>query len=73
MTSQIWVAIFGLIAGIASFRSGWQATALPPIHSPDPSSPTAVSLDAPLNSSAKGKVVDNVPLALEEEKGEVNA
>jgi len=29
-SNEIWVGIFGLIAGIASFRSGWQATALPP-------------------------------------------
>ncbi|PCH42056.1 hypothetical protein WOLCODRAFT_137663 [Wolfiporia cocos MD-104 SS10] len=28
-TNEIWVGIFGLIAGIASWRSGWKATALP--------------------------------------------
>jgi len=27
---DIWVNIFGLIAGLTSFRSGWRATALPP-------------------------------------------
>lgn len=25
---QIWIAGFGLVAGIASFRSGWRATEL---------------------------------------------
>lgn len=28
--NEIWVAIFGLLAGITSFRTGWKATALPP-------------------------------------------
>ncbi|KAH8109563.1 hypothetical protein DFH11DRAFT_1861295 [Phellopilus nigrolimitatus] len=27
--NEIWVGVFGLIAGLASFRTGWQATALP--------------------------------------------
>ncbi|EKM78827.1 hypothetical protein AGABI1DRAFT_114405 [Agaricus bisporus var. burnettii JB137-S8] len=27
--NELWTAIFGLIAGVASFRSGWRATALP--------------------------------------------
>ncbi|EGN91910.1 hypothetical protein SERLA73DRAFT_191823 [Serpula lacrymans var. lacrymans S7.3] len=27
---EVWVGLFGLIAGIASFRSGWKATALAP-------------------------------------------
>jgi len=27
--NEVWVGIFGLIAGVASFRSGWKATALP--------------------------------------------
>jgi len=27
---QVWVGIFGMIAAVASFRSGWKATALPP-------------------------------------------
>ena len=26
---QVWVGVFGLIAAVASFRSGWKATALP--------------------------------------------
>lgn len=37
---QIWVGIFGLIAGLASFRSGWQATALPSAESSEPSMDT---------------------------------
>jgi len=28
--NDVWVGVFGLVAGIASFRSGWRATALPP-------------------------------------------
>ncbi|KAF9450081.1 hypothetical protein P691DRAFT_702051 [Macrolepiota fuliginosa MF-IS2] len=28
--NDMWVGVFGLVAGIASFRSGWRATALPP-------------------------------------------
>jgi len=32
---QIWVGLFGLIAAIASFRSGWKATALPSQSSSD--------------------------------------
>jgi hypothetical protein len=26
---QAWVGVFGLIAAVASFRTGWKATALP--------------------------------------------
>lgn len=26
---QTWVAVFGLVAAVASFRTGWKATALP--------------------------------------------
>ncbi|KXN86050.1 hypothetical protein AN958_10526 [Leucoagaricus sp. SymC.cos] len=37
LKDDIWVAVFGLVAGIASFRSGWRATALP---SPSPSATT---------------------------------
>jgi len=37
--NPIWEGIFGLIAGIASFRSGWKATALPSL----PTSPPAVA------------------------------
>jgi len=33
---DLWVGIFGLVAGIASFRSGWRATALPPATPPPP-------------------------------------
>lgn len=28
--NEIWVGVFGLLAAVASFRSGWKATALPP-------------------------------------------
>ncbi|KAF4613893.1 hypothetical protein D9613_007492 [Agrocybe pediades] len=28
--NDVWVGIFGMIAAVASFRSGWKATALPP-------------------------------------------
>jgi len=31
---QIWVSLFGFIAAVASFRSGWRATALPPVVPP---------------------------------------
>ncbi|KAF9533903.1 hypothetical protein CPB83DRAFT_757093 [Crepidotus variabilis] len=34
-TNEVWVGVFGLIAAVASFRSGWKATAI----SPAPSSP----------------------------------
>jgi len=27
--NEVWVGVFGLIAGVASFRAGWNATALP--------------------------------------------
>lgn len=33
---QVWVNLFGLIAGVASWKSGWQATALPPPPGPEP-------------------------------------
>ncbi|KAH9025508.1 hypothetical protein EDB85DRAFT_1982397 [Lactarius pseudohatsudake] len=38
----IWVSLFGFAAAIASFRSGWKATALPP-----PPPPAEPSEDAP--------------------------
>jgi len=34
MGFQIWIAGFGLVAGIASFRSGWRATELRPSSAP---------------------------------------
>ncbi|TFK49947.1 hypothetical protein OE88DRAFT_1632182 [Heliocybe sulcata] len=35
-SDEVWVGIFGLVAAIASWRSGWQATALPtPPRDPD--------------------------------------
>jgi hypothetical protein len=30
---QAWVSLFGFAAALASFRSGWKATALPPAGS----------------------------------------
>ncbi|KAH9949994.1 hypothetical protein B0H21DRAFT_46745 [Amylocystis lapponica] len=42
--NDIWVGVFGLIAGIASWRSGWKASALPPAAAPAPdreAAPTA--------------------------------
>ena len=38
---QAWISFFGLAAAIASFRSGWKATALPP------TTPSAESLSPP--------------------------
>ncbi|KAG6821336.1 hypothetical protein H0H93_000197 [Arthromyces matolae] len=36
LKNDVWVGVFGLIAGISSFRSGWKATALPsPSSSPE--------------------------------------
>ncbi|KAG6830872.1 hypothetical protein H0H92_014237 [Tricholoma furcatifolium] len=35
--NDVWVGVLGLIAGIASFRSGWKATALP---TPPPAEPS---------------------------------
>ncbi|KAH9041568.1 hypothetical protein EDB85DRAFT_2139670 [Lactarius pseudohatsudake] len=40
--NDIWVSLFGFAAAIASFRSGWKATALPP-----PPPPAEPSEDAP--------------------------
>jgi len=40
--NDTWVSFFGLAAAIVSFRSGWNATALPPSSpSADPSSPSS--------------------------------
>ncbi|KAG2341769.1 hypothetical protein BDR05DRAFT_964775 [Suillus weaverae] len=42
-TNDIWVTIFSLINGIATFRGGWRATTLPSVKavaSPDPSNTT---------------------------------
>lgn len=33
-TFQTWVAVFGLVAAVASFRTGWKATALPRVSPP---------------------------------------
>ena len=33
---QVWVNLLGLIAGVASWKSGWRATALPPPPVPPP-------------------------------------
>lgn len=43
---QIWVGVFGLVAALASFRSGWKATALPSAASvvPSPSESKASDL-----------------------------
>jgi len=39
--NDVWVGVFGLIAALASWRSGWKATALPPALSPVPEETTA--------------------------------
>jgi hypothetical protein len=49
LSCQVWVGIFGLIAAVASFRSGWKATALPPPPPPDE-----------LASAELSKVAENV-------------
>jgi len=44
--NDIWVGIFGLIAGVASFHSGWKATALTPAEPPAPSTePSPLPMD----------------------------
>jgi len=44
--NDIWVGVFGLVAALASFRSGWKATALPSAASvvPSPSESKASDL-----------------------------
>ncbi|KAF5342008.1 hypothetical protein D9611_001948 [Ephemerocybe angulata] len=54
--NDVWVGVFGLVAAVTSFRSGWKATALPP---PPPAPPAA----APAPSAS--------PAATEEKKEEV--
>ncbi|KAI9449100.1 hypothetical protein BJY52DRAFT_1192890 [Lactarius psammicola] len=39
--NDVWVSLFGFAAAMASFRSGWKATALPP---PPPAEPTEDAL-----------------------------
>lgn len=50
--NDVWVGIFGLIAALASWRSGWKATALPP-------APTSVP-DAITAQTEKAQLADNV-------------
>ncbi|KAI5120196.1 hypothetical protein M0805_006302 [Coniferiporia weirii] len=54
--NDIWVGIFGLVAGLASFRSGWQATALPsaPPSIPSPSTAAAPAAGAEPPASSVG-------------------
>ncbi|GLB40261.1 putative peroxisomal biogenesis factor 11 (PEX11) [Lyophyllum shimeji] len=44
--NDVWVGVFGLIAGIASFRSGWKATALPSPPSAPQTADGAETVDA---------------------------
>jgi len=46
-SNDIWIGTFGLIAALASFRSGWKATALPPAVS---SAPDNLTSDVELSS-----------------------
>ncbi|KAA1476238.1 hypothetical protein DENSPDRAFT_843142 [Dentipellis sp. KUC8613] len=43
--NDLWVSTFGLFAGLASFRSGWKATALPPMSGPPPLTETDVQTE----------------------------
>ncbi|CCL99302.1 uncharacterized protein FIBRA_01318 [Fibroporia radiculosa] len=66
--SDIWLDAFGLVAGLASWRSGWKATALPivppaseapDLSSTEPSAHSSMTLDPdivapPLNDSVTG-------------------
>jgi len=44
-SNDVWVGLFGLMAALASFRSGWQATALPTVPAA-PSEPDHKTEDA---------------------------
>ncbi|KAI1796954.1 hypothetical protein LXA43DRAFT_985278 [Ganoderma leucocontextum] len=39
ISNDVWVNLLGLVAGVASWKSGWQATALPPPVSAAPGDP----------------------------------
>ena len=58
--SQIWIDVLGLIAGIASFRGGWRATALP---NPEPAIELPVAPATELPASAGFEVSDEPALA----------
>jgi len=47
--NDVWVGLFGLIAAVASFRSGWKATALPspPPNNDSPADTTTTDSDVP--------------------------
>ncbi|KAH8102777.1 hypothetical protein DFH11DRAFT_1715450 [Phellopilus nigrolimitatus] len=67
--NEIWVGIFGLIAGLASFRTGWQATALFPPRPAPSSSPTPLPVaDASLDVPA---AICPVGAGMDERVGEV--
>jgi hypothetical protein len=58
---QAWISFFGLAAAIASFRSGWKATALPPTTpSAEPlSPPEPESEDTPkISDKPQGSTAD---------------
>ena len=59
--SQVWVNLLGLVAGIASWKSGWEATALPSTASagdiPLPAAETTETKLAPyLDDPLKGVI-----------------
>ncbi|KAJ2920922.1 hypothetical protein H1R20_g16172, partial [Candolleomyces eurysporus] len=46
--NDVWVGLFGLVAAVTSFRTGWKATALPP---PPPTPPAAAAEEKKEESS----------------------
>lgn len=52
---QVWVNLLGLIAGVASWKSGWQATALP-APAPTPGEPEPEPLVLPAGELSEKKL-----------------
>lgn len=48
--NEVWVGVFGMIAAVASFRSGWKATALPSAPAAAAPAPSAPDGQAEPNS-----------------------
>ncbi|KAL5535828.1 hypothetical protein ACEPAF_3922 [Sanghuangporus sanghuang] len=62
-SNDIWVGVFGLIAALASFANGWQATALrpPPVDPTPPPAPSNidVNLDVPAGVPSTSEVKES--------------
>jgi len=66
--NDAWINVFGLIAGLAAWRNGWKATALPPAPTDVPAATSELekapielgAVDTPLDLDIEAPMLDEM-------------